>query len=271
MKGSKTTKPEFRAEAWKHIQAANPRVMKNTSDKFFSELEEGIVTYHMKMVEERTYRDSYEALRDLFKLIENRPEQIAKIRRKFVALPLFARDAVMRRATWRKGAFFRNAEATWENLYYWVENCSDDELIEKLPILIANGRAWSFGQIRDNGERSALHVEPMVLGRLGRLHRPDIGWYEPPSGGKGGRPQKEAIDNLLRTFGLLWLEATGLPPNRQRGKKTPFVKAAEALLTFVENENPETTLKRFWTGIEQHKGRESQVPWNLDDDITPGP
>jgi len=272
MELSKRIPPEFRAEAWKQIQAANPRVLKKTSDKFFSELEEAIKNYHTEIIEERTYRDSYEALRDLFKLIEKTPDETPKIRRKFLALPTFTRETVMRRASWRKEEFFRNNDPTWENLAYWAENCRDDELIEKLPILIANGRAWSFGQVRENGERSAPHIEPMVMGRVGRLHRPDVEWYEPPpSAHKGGRPQKEAIDNLLRTFGLLWLETTGQAPDKRRGTKTPFVRAAEALLIHVGITNPEKTMKRFWASIEFHKNRDSQVPWDWDDDINPGP
>jgi len=272
MELSKRIPPEFRAEAWKQIRATNSRVVKKASDKFFDELEEAIENYYRQIIEERPNRDSYEALRDLFKLIEKTPDETPKIRRKFLALPTFARETVMRRASWRKEEFFRNNDPTWENLAYWAENCSADELIEKLPILIANGRAWSFGQVRENGERSAPHVEPMVMGRVGRLHRPDVEWYEPPpSKHKGGRTQKEAIDNLLRTFGLLWLEATGQAPDKRRGTKTPFVRAAEALLIHVGITNPEKTMKRFWASIEFHKNRDSQVPWDWDDDINPGP
>ena len=271
MKVLNLIKPEFRSELWKYIQAQNPRILKKVSDKFFTELAEAIKNYQTKLFEERTYRDSYEALRDIFKLIERRPDKTENIRRKFVLLPNMARDYVMRRAIWRKDQFFRNNDPTWDNLAYWVENCRDDELIEKLPILIATSRAWSFGQIREDGERSDPHIEPMVMGRFGRLHRPDIDWYKPNSESKGGRPPKEAIDNLLRTFGLLWLESTGHAPDRKRGVKTPFVKAAEALLIYVGIPNPEQTVKRFWTAIEFHKARESQVPWDWDDDVNPGP
>ncbi len=272
MELSKRILPEFRAEAWKQIQATNPRVVKKASDRFFDELENAIENYHREIIEGRTYRDSYEALRDLFKLIEKTPDETTRIRIKFIALPTFAREAVMRRASWRKEEFFRNNDPKWENLADWAENCRDDELIEKLPILIAAGRAWSFGQVRESGERSAPHIEPIVMGRVGRLHRPDVEWHEPPpSQPKGGRPPKEAIDHLLRTFGLLWLEATGPAAYRQRGTKTPFVKAAEALLKYVGIRKPGTTLKRFWTAIERHKEHESQVPWDWDHDINPGP
>ena len=271
MEPSIRIKPEFRAELWNLLQAQNTRVLKKASDKFFSELEEAIENYHKKIIEKRPYRDSYEALRDLFKLIEKTPEETSKIRRKFIALPTFAREAVMRRATWRRNEFFRDGDPTWENLSYWAENCRDDELVEKLPILIASGRAWSFGQIRENGERSAPHVEPMVLGRVGRLHRPDIDWYKSHSEAKGGRPPKEAADNLLGTFGLLWLETTGHAPDKKRGVKTPFVRAAEALLTYVGITNPGRTVKRVWEGLAFHKARESQVHWDWDHDINPGP
>jgi hypothetical protein len=271
MELSKRNTPEFRAELWKLIQAQNARVVKKASDKFFTELEEAIENYHKELIEERTYRDSYEALRDLFKLIERHPDETEKIRQKFVMLPKLARDSIMGRAVWRKGDFFQNNDPTWENLAYWAENCRYEELIEKLPILIATGRTWSFGQIRENGERSAPHVEPMVMGRLGRLHRPDIDWYKPPSEPKGGRPPKEAVDNLLQTFGLLWMEATGHAPDRKRGVKTPCVKAAEALIIFIGITNPGKTVKRFWTSIEFHKARKSQVPWDWGDDINPGP
>jgi hypothetical protein len=268
---SKKIRPEFREALWKIIRAENPRVVKKASDKFFTELEITIQNYLHQIIGEQTRRDSYEALRDLFKLIENSPDQIKKIRRKFSNLPSFAREFIMRRASWRKDEFFRNNEPSWENLAYWTENCRTDELLEKIPILISTGQAWSFGQVRENGERSAPHIEPMVMGRFGRLHRPDIDWYKPPSEPKGGRPPKEAVDHLLQAFGLLWLETTGQAPERKRGKKTPFVEAAEALLLYVDIQIPGTTLKRFWAAIDFHKTRESQVPWDLDDDINPGP
>jgi hypothetical protein len=262
---------DLRAEIWKHIQAENPRVVKKALDQFFAELAQVIQTYHNEVLAERTDRDAYEALRDLFKLIEKHPDHTSKIRAKFSLLPKLAREEVLRRAEWRKDEFFRNEMPTWENLVYWVENCRDDELIEKLPLLIATGRALSFGQMRENGERSAPHIEPRILGRVGRLQRPDIDWYKPKIDPTGGRPPKEALDTLLRTLGLLWLEATGKPPKRGRGKTSPFVGAATAVLKSVGVKNPETTLKRYWASIETHRKRESQVPWDLDDDVMPGP
>jgi hypothetical protein len=264
-------KAELRAEVWKHIQAENSSVVKKASDQFFAELDQAIQTYHYDLVEERTYHDAYEALRDLFKLIEKEPENTKKIRTKFALLPKVARGEIMRRAEWRKDEFFRNEMPTWENLVYWVENCREGELIEKLPLLIATGRAWSYGQLRSNSERSAPHIEPRILGRLGRLQRPDIDWYKPPAEPSGGRPPKEALDKLLRTLGLLWLEATGKPPKRGRGKTSTFVGAAIAVLQSVGVKNPKTALKRFWGSIKTHKNQESQVPWDLDDDVMQGP
>lgn len=257
---SEKNDPELRESLWKYIQAANPRVVKKKSDKFFIELAVAIQNYRQQIIGEHTRRDSYEALRDLFKLIEKSSNQTEKIRRKFSNLPSFAREYIMRRATWRKDEFFRNKEPTWENLAYWAENSRTEELLEKIPMLIATGQAWSFGQERESGERSAPHIEPMVMGRFGRLHRPDIDWYKPNSVSKGGRPPKEAADHLLQAFGLLWLETAGHAPERKRGKKTPFVEAAEALLSYVGIKNPGKTLKRFWDAIDFHKARVSQVP-----------
>jgi hypothetical protein len=263
--------PEARADLWKFIQAENARVVKQASDRFFAELDQAIQTYHNDLLEERTSRDAYEALRDLFKMIESDREDDEKIRSKFSKLPKLAREEILRRAEWRKDEFFRNEIPTWENLVYWVENCREEELVEKLPLLIATGRALSYGQVRKNGERSAPHIEPVILGRIGRLQRPDIDWYEQKIEPTGGRPPKEALDTILRTLGLLWLEATGNPPKRGRGKTSPFVGAATAVLESVGIENPKTALKRFWASIETHKNRESQVPWDWDDDVMPGP
>jgi hypothetical protein len=91
---SKKNQPEFREALWKNIRAENPRVVKKASDKFFKELEITIQNYLHQIIGEQTRRDSYEALRDLLKLIENSPDQIKKIRRKFSNLPSFAQEFV---------------------------------------------------------------------------------------------------------------------------------------------------------------------------------
>ena len=144
----------------------------------------------------------------------------AKLRTKFLHLPVFARGELVHRARVRHPELAGGRELTWEGLYVWTQTCPDEELIAKLPGVIAAGRAVSLGQLRENGNTSAPHVEPMIMGEFLRLK--PVG--EPANTRKsihqGGHPADLAVDALVADLTLLWLEATGAPPRNSRVRTT---------------------------------------------------
>ena len=272
IENTKRIQPEKREQIWRILRAQNPKIVQQKSDRFFDELAQALNTFDAESRATTTYRDSSEALRDLFKLIEKPQTPIDKIRSKFKLLPQLARDDVLRRALWRFPDIFKDHEQSWARLSAWADTCSEHELIEIVQLLIATGRAWSEGQTRENGKTSAPHIEPLVLGRFRRFHpikNPDKNVNDndskdlpPQPEPKSGHPGYAAIDDLLRHFGLIWLEATESSPQRLKGHKTPFVEAAEIVLELADIKNPEPHIRRLFSSIKSAENPDSQVPWD---------
>ena len=252
--------PEKRSFFRYLLTAANPRISWEKTNVFLEGLVQAADQFQVADSYEKTYRHANEALRDIFLLIADPKADSGKIRFKTSRLPSLAQDEVLRRVSRRFPALLGNTDVTWRYFCDWINTCGDEELIEKVQLLVATGRAWSLGQVRDNEERSAPHIEPFVLGQYRRLHRPDIEWYQPPPKPKGGRPALEGVDNLLRTLGLLWLEATGQPPEPIKGKKSPFVRMAGSVLRCLGIRRPENALRRFWSSIRKQRDRVSNIP-----------
>ena len=262
-----------RGRIWKALKRQDSKIVHSVSNKFLKELANLLIAYESSIQNITTYRDASEALRDLFKMIERPKTPIDKIRKKFKTLPEIAREDVLRRAIWRFPEFLDQSLNHWEDLCAWIDIIDDQKAIEIIPTIIATGRVWSEGQVRKNGKKSAPHIEPLILGRFRRfrlLEANDHGADEAnaqklpdqPSP-KGGRPKNVAIDNFLSDFCLIWIEATGHPPERLKGHKTPFIEAAEIALELAGIFNPEPHLKRLMLSIEKGRARKSTVPWDL--------
>jgi len=272
---TKTKEIEFfdRERIWKILRKQEPKLIQEKSDRFFNELSDALSEYQRSSTDKTTYRDASEALRDLFKMIERPKTPIDKIRKKFKLLPEIAREEVLRRAIQRFPELLGQSLSKWDDLCAWIDQVEDHKMIETVPLLIATGRTWSEGQIRKNGKKSAPHIEPLILGHFRRF-RPLAANNEvadeayahklpdQPSP-KGGRPKSFAIDNFLSDFCLIWFEATGHPPKRLKGHKTPFIEAAEIALELAGIFNPEPHLKRLMVSIEKGHTRKSNVPWDL--------
>jgi hypothetical protein len=206
-------------------------------------------------------------------MIERPKTPIDKIRKKFKLLPEIAREEVLRRAIRRFPELLGQSLSKWDDLCAWIDQVEDHKMIETVPLLIATGQTWSEGQIRKNGKKSAPHIEPLILGHFRRF-RPLAANNEVADEAyahklpdqprpKGGRPKSFAIDNFLSDFCLIWFEATGRPPERLKGHKTPFIEAGEIALELAGIFNPEPHLKRLMLSIEKGRTRKSNVPWDL--------
>ena len=124
---------EGRDRIWKILRKQEPKLVQQKSDRFFGELAQALNTFLEENRATKTYRDSREALRDLFKLIEKTKTPIDKIRGKFKSLPQMAREEVLRRALRRYPNIFKGHEESWVRLSVWADTCSEKELIGPPP------------------------------------------------------------------------------------------------------------------------------------------
>ena len=250
---------EDRNLLWRLLRESGSKTMPGDMEALVAGIEMALGRYQQNMMEDHRRRSAREDLRDLFMACrdENNAE---KIRRKFPQLPVLARAELLRRARARHPDLNGGADLTWERLCFWARTCSDDDLMEKLPGLIAGGRAQSYGQLRENGLNSAPHVEPLIMGEFVRLK--PIG--EPvgarKSRYKGGHPSDIAVDALVAELALLWLEATGTTPPSSRSDKEPFGRMAHLVLEKAGAKSPQNALRRYWASVKQHRRRPSHIP-----------
>lgn len=248
-----------RDQLWCLLRVGRPKTMPHEMDAFVGGIETALTRYHQRKAEDYRHRSAREDLRELFMLCAD-AKNIAKIRTKFLHLPVFARGELVHRARVRHPELAGGRELTWEGLYVWTQTCPDEELIAKLPGVIAAGRAVSLGQLRENGNTSAPHVEPMIMGEFLRLK--PVG--EPANTRKsihqGGHPADLAVDALVADLTLLWLEATGAPPRNSRSTTTPFGRLAHLVLGKAGVRSPKNALRRFWASVKHHKAQPSNIP-----------
>jgi hypothetical protein len=241
------------------LRVGGSKTMPHEMDAFVGGIETALTRYHQRKAEDYRRRSAREDLRELFMLCAD-AKNIAKIRTKFLHLPVFARGELVHRARVRHPELAGGGELTWEGLYVWTQTCPDEELVAKLPGVIAAGRAVSLGQLRENGNTSAAHVEPMIMGEFLRLK--PVG--EPANTHKsihqGGPPADIAVDALVTDLTLLWLEATGAPPRNSRSTTTPFGRLAHLVLGKAGVRSPKNALRRFWASVKHHKARPSSIP-----------
>ena len=248
-----------REQLWQLLREGGSKAMPDEMKAFIAGLQTAFGQYRQSAAEDHRRRSAREDLRELFMACE-KERNAAKIRRKFPSLPVLARDELIYRTRVRHPELAGGAEVTWEALCAWAQTCPDEELFEKLPGLIAAGRALSLGQLRENGDNSAPHVEPMIMGEFLRLKPLGEPATTSKSIHKGGHPADEAVDTLVADLALLWLEATGKAPRSSRSDKRPFGRLAHFVLEKAGVGSPENVLRRFWASVKHHKGRPSNIP-----------
>ena len=245
---------------WRLLKSENPIITKTNTDAFIVGLLELVQQLRAEKLEDTSYRDAHDALREIFQLIADPKGSFSRIRLKLKRLPQAARDEVIRRAKRRYPDLCGGDEITWVRFQHWVETCKESELLEKAQVLMATGRALSLGQERDDGHRSAFHIEPLILGQYRRLHHHEPDGLSAPTKPKGGRPGNVAVDDFLRCLGLLWLEATGQAPQAGKGARTPFVRMARLVLRCAGVRARDAALKRFWAAMRHDRDRPGNFP-----------
>jgi len=244
---------------WRLLRASGSKAMPGEMEALVAGVKIALERYRKSKAEDHRRRSAREDLRDLFMACA-KEKNAPKIRRKFPQLPVLAREELLRRARPRHPGLTGGADLRWERLCAWAQTCPDEELLDKLPGLIAAGRAQSYGQLRDNGYNSAPRVEPIIMGELLRL-KPVV---EPVAGRKsahkGGHPADKAVDDLVAELALLWLEATGKTPSSSRSKKPPFGQMVYLVLEKVGAGSPQNALRRYWAAVKRERSRPSNLP-----------
>ena len=250
---------EERELLWCVLRDSGARAMPGDTDAFVAEIQTAIGRYYQSKAEDPRRRSAREDLRDLFMACGDE-QNIPKIRRRFAQLPLLAREELLRRAKARYRDLMGGADITWEGLCGWVQSCPNEVLLEQLPGMIVDGRALSHGQRRDNGNHSAPHTEPMIMGEFIRLVPVGEPMTRRKSAHKGGHPSDFAVDTLIADMAILWLEVTGNPPPSSRSDKKPFGRLVYWVLNKVGDVSPQNALRRYWASVKRHRSRASNIP-----------
>ncbi len=248
-----------REQIWQLLREGGSKAMPDEIKVFIAGLQTAFGQYSQSAAEDHKRRSAREDLRELFMACADE-RNAAKIRRRFPRLPVLARDELIYRARARHPELAGGAEVTWEALCAWVQACPNEELFDKLPGLIAAGRALSLGQLREDGYNSAPHVEPLIMGEFLRLKPVGEPATTRESIHKGGHPADAAVDTLVADLALLWLHATGEAPRSSRSDKRPFGRLTHFVLKKAGVGSPENALRRFWASVKHHKGRPSNIP-----------
>ena len=244
---------------WRLLRAGGSKAFPREMDAFVAGTRAALGRYRVCEAEDHRRRSAREDLRDLFMACGDE-KNAPKIRRKFLRLPVLAREELLRRARTRLPDLNRGTDLTWKGLCAWAQSCPEGELLDKLPGLIAAGRAQSYGQLRDDGDNSAPHVEPMIMGELLRLKPVGEPVAARKSAHKGGHPADKAVDDLVAELALLWLEATGNRPPSSRSDKQPFGGMVYLVLEKAGAGSPQNALRRYWASVKRHRVRPSNIP-----------
>ncbi len=250
---------EERDLLWRLLRVSGSKTMPDDMEAFVAGIQMALRRYRQSEAEDHRRSSAREDLRDLFMACRDE-KNAPKVRLKVLRLPVLAREELLRRARVRLPDLNDGADLTWEGLCAWAQTCPDEELLDKLPGLIAAGRAQSYGQLRDNGYNSDPHVEPMIMGELLRLKPVGDPVAARLSVHKGGHPADQAVDDLVAELGLLWLEASGGPPPSSRSDKQPFGRMAHLVLEKAGVGSPQNALRRYWASVKRNRSRQSNIP-----------
>ena len=247
-----------RAYLWNLLRESGSKAMPKEMKVFVDGIQFSLDAYHKRALEDPRRRSAREDLRELFMACRNE-KNISKIRRRFLRLPLLAREELIRRAKLRDLSLNFKLDQTWQGLCAWVQTSTDEDLLTKLPSIITGGRVWSYGQKRKNGVNSAPHVEPMIMGEFLRLKPIGEPMVVSKSAHKGGHPADAATNDLIAELALLWIEVTGKEPPQARSNKNPFAKLVYYVLGMAGVSSPQNAFRRYWDAVKRHRLRPSNI------------
>jgi hypothetical protein len=154
---------------------------------------EASIAHSRRAPPEGNFRDAHDALRQLWELSHDDDPPVARIRARIRALPREAIEYVDRRAPIVMARLFPT-EPPITRFQQWATSADRAMLITATRVLSAEGGRIVEGRGRGAGKRSALRVEPMIMGEVrGRgatRHR----------GGRPGNADRQELVMHLATF-----------------------------------------------------------------------
>jgi len=190
---------------------------------------------------EGTFREAHDALRDLARLSRAVDPSPAQLRIRLKRLPSLALEDLGRRARVvmprlfpgeaLDGHLFEAPERAAARFLGWAESASPNKLVKALRSLSASGGRWVAGRSRGGGKRSAVRFEPRVLGVV-------RGSPEPKPA--GGRPSKDACQELIAHLAFDWFHGTDNTPTPGRSDASGFGKLVHAVFEWLHVVMPAT-------------------------------
>lgn len=222
-----------------------------------------------------TFREAHDGLREIWLLSQEDDPSPALLRVRLRSLPPLALEFLARRARAvfprlfpgeeLEGDVFEPPTCFVARFLGWVERADGAPLVIALRALSADGGRWVPGRSRGDGRRSAAQLEPQVLGVV-------HGSVEPKP--EGGRPSKDASQQLVMHLAIDWLHATGKAPESGRSDRKGFGNRVHSIFgsLYVPKSGTQETidaaieaaihsanyaLRRYWAEVKRGKARSS--------------
>lgn len=238
--------------------------------RFIAAVEAAIKECDEAVVENRTFREVHDELRDLYRPCTDLDLSIGRVRARIETLSPAAMREIERvapralaglRTPWaavaRRGKNtdpMQSEEPTVEDCGFraWARIADGEELIRALQVIVASGAMIVPGRNRRTGKRSRPRIELRIMGHVrGGFSRKN----------KGGRPTE--IESSLRLIGRLaqsWQKATGAFPEAGRSDRTPFGELVYFVFDWVGAGSPEHALRQWWSEIRRVESLSTNRP-----------
>jgi len=209
---------------------------------------EGSIQHFLTAVPEGNFRDSHNALRDLWQLSHQNDPPVGVIRARIQSLPEKALERLELRWPRVMAALFP-AKGPTPRFQTRAASADREMLIAATRALSAEGERIVPGRSRGAGKRSAPRLEPFIMGETrgaGTRHH------------HGGRPKDESYQSLIMRLALDWLSATGEPPKSGRSDHTGFGDLCHCVFQWLNLPEGSAThaLRQYWTTVKKYKALE---------------
>jgi hypothetical protein len=207
---------------------------------------EGSISNFLAVPPQEAFRNTHDALRDLWKLSHEDDPSVALLRARIQQLPREAVEYVDRRAPTVLSRLFSH-DRPIVRFQEWAVSAGPELLITATRVLSAEGGRFVPGRSRGRGKRSSERLEPVIMGEIrgggAARHR-------------GGRPRNEGQQELVMHLALDWLIATGAPPGRGRSDNTGFGDLVHSIFQWLRLKAASNSLREYWVAVQTFETRE---------------
>jgi hypothetical protein len=220
------------------LKNARQALTKERLEKLIREVEVSINDFHAT-TPRGTFRSAHDALRELWLLSQGTDDDrsVAVLRARISALPRAAVEYLDGRIPIVGDSLFPD-EGPMTRFQKWAATADPEKLIRVTRAISAGGSEIVEGRSRGVGKRSALRLEPEIMGEVrgaGAVRD------------RGGRPRNEDQQNLIMDLAFDWLHATGELPKAGRSDKSGFGDLVHSVFQWLDMPNAAAhALRNFW-------------------------